>query len=174
MWFNRSRIRRVHVCLATTFHRHFWQTDRDLVRTIVVTRDGTDTKRRVSTENWPWRRKFSCRSCQESNLRPFSHKSGALTTDLSSLPKRHTYLLTATIHFYTQPVTVLVWYLERQRMCRKQYDNIVPFFFRESVQLIPDAVSKSLSRDRNNPSLLRCVCVRACVSPVCVCVCVCV
>ena len=40
----------------------------------------------VSTESWPWRRKFSRRSCRDSNPRPFNHESGALTTDLSRSP----------------------------------------------------------------------------------------
>ena len=37
---------------------------------------------RVSTESRPWRRKFS-RSCRDLNPGPFSHESGALTTELS-------------------------------------------------------------------------------------------
>ena len=32
-----------------------------------------DTEIRVSTESWPWRRKFPHHSCQESNLWPFDH-----------------------------------------------------------------------------------------------------
>ena len=42
-----------------------------------------DTEIRVSTESRPWRRKFSSRSSRDSNLRPFNHESGALTTELS-------------------------------------------------------------------------------------------
>ena len=30
-----------------------------------------------------WRRKFSCRSCRDSNSQPFDHESGALTNKLS-------------------------------------------------------------------------------------------
>ena len=38
-------------------------------------------------KSWPWRRKFARRSrCRDSNPRPFNHESGALTTELSSLP----------------------------------------------------------------------------------------
>ena len=48
-----------------------------------VIRGGTDIKIRVSTENRPWRRKFSRRSCRDSNPQPFNHESGALTTELS-------------------------------------------------------------------------------------------
>ena len=47
---------------------------------------GTDTEIRVSTESWPWRRKFSSRSSRDSNPRPFDHESGALTTELSPPP----------------------------------------------------------------------------------------
>ena len=45
-----------------------------------------DTEIRVSTESRPWRRKFSHCSCRDSNPRPFSHESGALTTELSPPP----------------------------------------------------------------------------------------
>ena len=47
---------------------------------------GTDTEIRVSTESRPWRRKFSRRSGRDSNPQPFSHESGALTTELSPAP----------------------------------------------------------------------------------------
>ena len=50
---------------------------RDLLRATAVTR-----RLPKSTESWPWRRKLSRRSCRNSNLRPFSHKSGALGTEL--------------------------------------------------------------------------------------------
>ena len=43
-----SHMRRANVCLAVTRHLHFWQNDWDLLR--AVTRDGTDTEIRVSTE----------------------------------------------------------------------------------------------------------------------------
>ena len=46
----------------------------------------TNTEIRVSSESWLWRRTFSHRSCRDSNPRPFNHESGALTTELSSLP----------------------------------------------------------------------------------------
>ena len=45
-----------------------------------------DTEIRVSTESRPWRRKFSRHSSRDSNLRPFNHESGALTTELSPPP----------------------------------------------------------------------------------------
>ena len=85
--FNKSHIRKVYACLAVTCHLHFWQNDRDFLRATVVTRGGTDTEIRVSTESRPWRRKFSRRSSRDSNARPFNHESGALTTELSPPPK---------------------------------------------------------------------------------------
>ena len=81
--FNKIHIRKVYACLAVTCHLHFWQNDRDFLRATVVTRGGTDTEIRVSTESRPWRRKFSRRSSRDSNPRPFNHESGALTTELS-------------------------------------------------------------------------------------------
>ena len=79
--FMQSHIRKVYACLAATCHLHFWQNDQDLLRATAVTR-GWNVYR-VSTESRPWRRKFSHRSCRDSNPRPFSHESGALTTELS-------------------------------------------------------------------------------------------
>ena len=84
--FNKIHIRKVYACLAVTCHLHFWQNDRDFLRATVVTRGGTDTEIRVSTESRPWRRKFSRRSSRDSNPRPFNHESGALTTELSPPP----------------------------------------------------------------------------------------
>ena len=89
--FMQSHIRKMYACLAVTCHLHFWQNDRDLLRATVVTRGGTDTEIRVSTESWPWRRRFSRRSCRDSNPRPFSHESGALTTELS--PPKESYVI---------------------------------------------------------------------------------
>ena len=84
--FMQSHIRKVYACLAVTCHLHFWQNDRDLLRATAVTRGGTDTEIRVSTESRPWRRKFSRRSCRDLNPGPSSHESGALTTELSPSP----------------------------------------------------------------------------------------
>ena len=70
-----SHICKVYACLAVTCHLHFWQNDWDLLHATVVTRGGTDTEIRVSTESWPWRRKFSSRFCGDSNLQPFNHES---------------------------------------------------------------------------------------------------
>ena len=84
--FMQSHIRKVYACLAVTYHLHFWQNDRDLLRATGVTRGGTGTEIRVSTESRHWRIFFSRRSCRDSNPRPFDHESGALTTELSPPP----------------------------------------------------------------------------------------
>ena len=44
-------VRCVCVCLAVACYLHFWQNDRDLLRATAVTRGGTDTEIRVSTED---------------------------------------------------------------------------------------------------------------------------
>ena len=68
----------------------------------------------ASTENWPWRRKFSCRSCWDLNPQPFSHESGALTTELSPLPmlvtllKRHYLILPAHLSSPNTPKSLAV------------------------------------------------------------------
>ena len=81
--FMQSHIHKVHVSLAVTCHLHFWQNDRDLLRATAVTRGRgwNGYRNKVSTNSWPWRRKFSRRSCRDSNPRPFNHESGALTTE---------------------------------------------------------------------------------------------
>ena len=72
---------------------------------------GTDTEIRTSTESRPWRRKFSRRSCRDSNPRPFSHESCALTTELSPLPHKsslHIYISSPPLaihHLRTPPPT---------------------------------------------------------------------
>ena len=48
-----SHIRKVYECLAVTSHLHFWHNDPDLLRATAVTRGGTDTEIRVSTESLP-------------------------------------------------------------------------------------------------------------------------
>ena len=49
--FMQSYMRKVYACLAVTCHLHFWQNDLDLLRATAVTRGGTDTEIRVSTES---------------------------------------------------------------------------------------------------------------------------
>ena len=81
-----SHIRKVYAYLAVTCHMHFWQNDQDLLRATAVTRGWNGHRNKVSTESRPRRRKFSRRSCRDSNPRPFSYESGALTTELSPPP----------------------------------------------------------------------------------------
>jgi len=81
--FMQNHIHKVHACLAVTCHLHFWQNDWGLLRAAAVTQGGTNAEIRVSTESWPWRRKFSRHSCRDSNPSPFDHESGTLTTELS-------------------------------------------------------------------------------------------
>ena len=70
-----SRIRRIHVSLAVSCHLHFWQNGRDPLRVTVVILGWNGYWNTRQSESWPWRRKFSSRSCQDSNPRPFDHES---------------------------------------------------------------------------------------------------
>ena len=72
--------------LSVTCHLQFGQNDWGLFCATVVTREWSGHWVRVSTQSWLWRRKFSQRSCQDSNLQHFDHESGALTNKLSWLP----------------------------------------------------------------------------------------
>ena len=83
--FIQSHIGRVYACLAVTCNLHFWQNDQDLLRATAVTRGWNGYRNRVSTESWPWRRKFSRRSCRDSKPGPLDHESDTLTTELSPL-----------------------------------------------------------------------------------------
>ena len=93
--FIQSHIGRVYVCLAVTCHLHSislgYQSVSGRMTGIFYVLlqqhgDGMDTEIRVSTESWPWRRKFSRRSCWDSNRGPFDHESDALITELFLLP----------------------------------------------------------------------------------------
>ena len=85
--FMQNHIRKVHAYLAVPCHLHFWQNDRGLLRATAVTRGGTDTEVRVSTESGPQRRKISRRPCGDSNRRPFDHESGALALAARTAPR---------------------------------------------------------------------------------------
>ena len=104
--FKQSHIHRMHACFAVTCHLHFRQNDRDILHAIAVTwgwngyRNKSQHRKHTPSIPfrrprcrkpvlgvWPWRRKFSHRSCRDSNPRPFDHESGALTTKLSPLPE---------------------------------------------------------------------------------------
>ena len=84
------------MCLGVICPLHFWQNDQDLLHAIVAIRAGMDTKIRVNTQSWPWRRKFSSCSCQDSSLQPFDQEASTLTTELSQLPV-HTCMVSAVV-----------------------------------------------------------------------------
>ena len=48
----------VYACLGVSRHLHFWQNDRGLLRATAVTWEWNGHRIRVSTQSWPWRRKF--------------------------------------------------------------------------------------------------------------------
>ena len=83
--FMQSHIRKVYACLAVTCHLHFWQNDRDLLRAAAVTRGWNGYRSKSQHRKLTLEKRF-CRSCRELNPQPFDHESGALTTELSSLP----------------------------------------------------------------------------------------
>ena len=73
----------IYMCFDVTYHLHFWQNDWGL--TCHCGNTGWNRHWiRVGTESQLWRRKFSYRSCQDSNLRSFDHESSALPTSCPS------------------------------------------------------------------------------------------
>ena len=68
----------MYACLRVTCHLHFRQNDRGFLRATAVTRGWNGHRIRVSTQSYLWRRKFSRRSCRDSNSQPFDHECGAL------------------------------------------------------------------------------------------------
>ena len=75
---------RMYACLGVTFHLHFWQNDRGVLRATAVTRRRNGHRVRVSTQSYLWReRKKSRRFCRDSNSQPFDHESVAPTNKLS-------------------------------------------------------------------------------------------
>ena len=76
---------KVYACLGVTCHRDFWQNDQGILRAAAVIRGWSGHRIKVSTQSWLWSRKFSNRSCWDSNSQPFTHESGALTNKLSRL-----------------------------------------------------------------------------------------
>ena len=76
--FIRSHRRRMHVCLVVTWHLHIWQNDRDLLRDAAITRGWNGYRTKSQHRKLTRRRKFSRRSCRDSNPRPFHHESVTL------------------------------------------------------------------------------------------------
>ena len=54
-------------CLGVTCNLHFWQNDQGLLHATAVTRGWSGHWLRVSTQSYFWKRKFSHRSCRNSN-----------------------------------------------------------------------------------------------------------
>ena len=106
-YFIQKYIGRVHGCLAVTCHQHFWQNDRDLLRSTEKTRCWTGSEIKVSTESWPWKRNFSSRSCVDSNTGPFDHDSGSLTTKLTRLSNHQTNPAPLTLDGENPPIPSL-------------------------------------------------------------------
>ena len=98
--FMQSHIRKVYACLAVTCHLHFWQNDRGLLRATAVTRGWNGYRNK--------KRKFSRRSCRDSNPRPFNHESGALTTELSPRLLMSDCRFTVTAWFWISTVVVYI------------------------------------------------------------------
>ena len=71
-------------------HLHFWENDRGILRATAVTRGWNGHRIRVSSQSSFWRRKFSRRSCRDSNSQPFDHESGAFINQLSRLSNTDT------------------------------------------------------------------------------------
>ena len=100
-----------------------------------VNMGGTDTEIRVSTESWPWRRKFSCRSCRASNQRPFNHKSSTLTTELlplqwwrSYIPPPPPLLLPGRKMDHTIPEKPTLWSVNQIINCNYLFATITSVF----------------------------------------------
>ena len=86
--FMQSHIRKVYACLAVTCHLHFWQNDRDLLRSTSVTRWWNGYRNKSQHRKLTLEKKIPPPlSCRDSNPRPFNHESGALTTELSRSPR---------------------------------------------------------------------------------------
>ena len=82
--FIRSHLRRMHV--SVTCNPHFCQNDLDLLRATAVTRGRNGYRNKSQHRKLTLEKKFSRRSCRDSNPGPFNHESDALTTELSPLP----------------------------------------------------------------------------------------
>ena len=82
-----SRIGSVlYVCLAVTYHLHFWQNDRDLLRATAVTRGWNGYPNKSQHKKLTLEKKIPRHSYRNSNPGPFDHESDGLTTELSPSP----------------------------------------------------------------------------------------
>ena len=83
MWwhFMQSHIRRVHTCLAVT--RTVGRMTGIFCDATAVTRGWNEDRNKSQHRSWPWRQKKYHHFCWDLNPRPFNHKSGAVSTELS-------------------------------------------------------------------------------------------
>ena len=105
--FIQSNIRRVHVCLAVTWHLYFWQNVRDLLRAAAVTRG------RNGYRNKSQHRKLTM---EEKILPPLMRDSNPGLFDQESFPlAQHDQLSSSVIHltcvssFHHQSCNSPVW-----------------------------------------------------------------
>ena len=92
--YMQSHVHKVHAYLAVTCHPHFWQNDLGLLHATAVTRGWNGYQNKCQHSKVTLEKKILCRSCRDSNPRPFDHESGTLSTELSLLPVCIEMLLT--------------------------------------------------------------------------------
>ena len=74
---------RVYAYFGVTCHLHFCQNNWGLLCATAVPLGWNGHRIRVCTQSRLWKRKFSRRSCRDSNWQPFDHESGAQISKLS-------------------------------------------------------------------------------------------
>ena len=82
-----SHIRKVYACLAVTCDLRFWQNDRGLLRATAVTRGWNGYRNKSQHRKLTLEKKILPQLQQGFEPATFDHESGALTTELSPLPK---------------------------------------------------------------------------------------
>ena len=103
----RSHIHRVHVCLAEPATFTLGRTTR-IFYICYCNNTGVEhiyILKWVSTESWPWRRKFSHCSCGDMNPQAFDHKSGnnsvKKTSSLTKSSPACTWNVNTILYIYT-------------------------------------------------------------------------
>ena len=85
--FMQSHIRRLYACLAVTCYLHFWQNDRDPLCAIAVTRGWGGYRNKSQHRKLTLEKKILPPLLWGFEPPTFDHEPGALTTELSLLPK---------------------------------------------------------------------------------------
>ena len=80
---------KVYVCSGVTCHLHFWLDDQGLLCATAITRGWNGHQIRVGIQSELWRRKFSHRSCRESNSQPFNKFSHRSCWESNTQPFNH-------------------------------------------------------------------------------------